>query len=248
MSLTYRTYLFLWVIMSHYALMGIKHPKMHYMVKHKGRCMMPQLIWVELYFCLRDTFYKQTRCNTKCTDTAELDFLSCNSYLLYNSVTGPLVRHINILLLLLSIMLKPSSVYLLQLTQEPLDRPQILKRLEWWWWLSCQTHINETETNHSPDVLTVGGVREVGYIGGSAKATGPKSEDSICEPRKWATVHMDTRGGVESRHVQQACPTTEQTGVCPAVAGLGAQDGKYSQNQVSRCHTHSGTGNWHNVR
>lgn len=118
MSLTYRTYLFLWVIMSHYALMGIKHPKMHYMVKHKGRCMMPQLIWVELYFCLRDTFYKQTRCNTKCTDTAELDFLSCNSYLLYNSVTGPLVRHINILLLLLSIMLKPSSVYLLQLTQE----------------------------------------------------------------------------------------------------------------------------------
>lgn len=28
----------------------------------------------------------------------------------------------------------------------------------------------------------------------------------------------------------------------------GTKDEKRSQNQVSRCHTHSGTGNWRNVR
>lgn len=44
------------------------------------------------------------------------------------------------------------------------------------------------------------------------------------------------------------------TGVCvcvcahPDVAGLGGKGVKCFQNQVSRCHTHSGTGNWHNVR
>lgn len=36
----------------------------------------------------------------------------------------------------------------------------------------------------------------------------------------------------------------------PAGAGLGQakRNERYSQNQVSRCHTHSGIGNWHNVR
>lgn len=51
MSLTYCTYLFLCVTMSHYAPMGIKHAhwyqEMHYVVEQKARYMMPQLIWVE---------------------------------------------------------------------------------------------------------------------------------------------------------------------------------------------------------
>lgn len=62
-------------------------------------------------------------------------------------------------------------------------------------------------------------------------------------------------------HVELACPSkvhgTWSRGTAyrwrrlsgPAVAGLGrATHEKCSQNQVSRCHTHSGYGNWHNVR
>lgn len=58
--------------------------------------------------------------------------------------------------------------------QEPLKGPwpQIWK--QWvWWWLSCLscTDETETETKHSPIVLTVGGIRERGSIGDDAKAT-----------------------------------------------------------------------------
>lgn len=72
--------------------------------------------------------------------------------------------------------------------------------------------------------------------------------------RKWVTAHMETTGII---HIRAVLKGHDQWSACKQVSvwsGSGwasDESEKYercSQNQVSRCHTHSGNGNWHNVR
>ena len=175
-SLTYCTYLFLCVTMSHYAPVGIKnnpqwYQEMHYTLKQKVRYIMPQLIWVETLLCTWGIHF--TNRHTVVHNDLDVNFLEFASK--FRKTASTRVTHYT-----------SSSVFLSNvhfrwrgLRESPRRTPAGAPDLK----SGSRGHDDddnpnadetETETKHSPTILTVGGIREVGSRGGNAKPTGPK--------------------------------------------------------------------------
>lgn len=168
MSLTCCTYLFLCVKMSHYAPMGIKHPRwyreMHYVVRQKA--WHDATVDLSRNFLLLTWGLLLTNTHTHRAQNVQVQLMGTLWLWIWR------IEHIK-KKIMTKLVLKPNSVF----TVPPPPRntwrgPQTSKLWkQWaWWWPLCLKHADETETErkHSPIVLTVGGIREVGFMGGDA--------------------------------------------------------------------------------